>query len=61
MALPLHERRPGDSDDDGSVAGEDESECPQRADIMLVIRLALFAKDDGGVHCSSSVYVCRRV
>lgn len=44
MALPLNGLRPGDSDDDGSVAGESENERPQRGDIMVLIRQCLFAK-----------------
>lgn len=57
MALFLHGHRLGDSDDDdGSVAGTGESKCPQREDIMLLIRLGLFVKDDYSVliiYCSS--------
>lgn len=56
MALPHHGLRPGDSDDDGSMAGAGESECPQREDIMLLICPGLFVKDDNRVsivHCSS--------
>lgn len=49
MALPLHGLRPGDSDDDGGMAGAGESKCPHREDIMLLIRLGLFVKDNGSV------------
>lgn len=49
MASLLHGLRPGDSDDDDSMAGAGESERPQRADIMLLIRPSLFVKDDRGI------------